>query len=189
MYYIFYYQGGKMIYFTLFYEFFKIGLFSFGGGLAMLPLMQDVVFRKNWLTDQQFLDIIAISQVTPGPIAINTATFVGHQVAGIPGALIATFSSALPSFIVILIVASIFYKIKNNSKKDLFFRGVKPVTLALIAFAGIIVAKPTFFVNNNSQTLKATLIFLIVFLGTKYAPKINPILILLSTSLAGIFLF
>lgn len=178
-----------MIYFILFYEFFKVGIFSFGGGLAMLPLMQDVVFRQNWLTEQQFLDIIAISQVTPGPIAINTATFVGHQVAGIPGALVATFSSALPSFIVIIIVASFFYKIKNNTKKEYFFRGVKPVTLALISFAGIIVAKPTFFVNNYSQSLKATLIFIIVFLGTKYITKINPIIILLSTSLLGIFIF
>ncbi|WP_432204516.1 chromate transporter [Cetobacterium somerae] len=178
-----------MIYFILFYEFFKVGIFSFGGGLAMLPLMQDVVFRQNWLTEQQFLDIIAISQVTPGPIAINTATFVGHQVAGIPGALVATFSSALPSFIVIIIVASFFYKIKNNPKKEYFFRGVKPVTLALISFAGIIVAKPTFFVNNYSQSLKATLIFIIVFLGTKYITKINPIIILLSTSLLGIFIF
>ncbi|MBC2853879.1 chromate transporter [Cetobacterium sp. 2G large] len=178
-----------MIYFTLFYEFFKIGLFSFGGGLAMLPLMQDVVFRQNWLTEQQFLDIIAISQVTPGPIAINTATFVGHQVAGIPGAFVATFSSALPSFIVILIVASIFYKIKDNPKKDLFFRGVKPVTLALISFAGIIIAKPTFFVSDYSQGIKAIFIFLIVFLGTKYISKINPIIILLLTSLLGIFIF
>lgn len=178
-----------MIYFILFYEFFKVGIFSFGGGLAMLPLMQDVVFRQNWLTEQQFLDIIAISQVTPGPIAINTATFVGHQVAGIPGALVATFSSALPSFIVIIIVASFFYKIKNNPKKEYFFRGVNPVTLALISFAGIIVAKPTFFVNNYSQSLKATLIFIIVFLGTKYITKINPIIILLSTSLLGIFIF
>lgn len=178
-----------MIYFTLFYEFFKIGLFSFGGGLAMLPLMQDVVFRQNWLTEQQFLDIIAISQVTPGPIAINTATFVGHQVAGVLGAFVATFSSALPSFIVILIVASVFNKIKNSTKKDFFFRGVKPVTLALIAFAGIIIAKPTFFVRDYSQSAKAVFIFLIVFLGTKYAPRINPVIILLTTSLAGIFLF
>ena len=155
----------------------------------MLPLMQDVVFQQNWLTEQQFLDIIAISQVTPGPIAINTATFVGHQVAGIPGAFIATFSSALPSFLVILVVASIFYKIKNNPKKDFFFRGVKPVTLALITFAGIIIAKPTFFVKDYSQSFKAVFIFLIVFLGTKYITKSNPIIILLLSALLGIFLF
>ncbi|WP_297596354.1 chromate transporter [uncultured Cetobacterium sp.] len=177
-----------MIYFILFYEFFKIGMFSFGGGLAMLPLMQNVVFKHGWLTEQQFLDIIAISQVTPGPIAINTATFVGHQVAGIPGAITATFSSALPSFLVILIVATIFYKIKNNPKKEFFFRGVKPVTLALIAFAGIIIAKPTFLVDNYLQSLKASFIFILVLLGIKYI-KINPIIILIASSFLGIFLF
>ena len=81
------------------------------------------------------------------------------------------------------------YKIKDNPKKDLFFRGVKPVTLALISFAGIIIAKPTFFVSDYSQGIKATFIFLIVFLGTKYISKINPIIILLLTSLLGIFIF
>lgn len=155
----------------------------------MLPLMQEIIFKQNWLTEQQFLDIIAISQVTPGPIAINTATFVGHQVAGIPGALVATFSSALPSFLIILIIASIFYKIKNNPKKDLFFKGVKPVSLALICFAGIIIAKPTFFINDYFRAAKAALIFLIVFFGTKYIYKINPIIILLLSSLMGIFIF
>lgn len=177
-----------MIYFILFYEFFKIGMFSFGGGLAMLPLMQNVVFKYNWLTEQQFLDIIAISQVTPGPIAINTATFVGHQVAGIPGAITATLSSALPSFLVILIVASLFDKIRTNSKKEFFFKAVKPVTLALITFAGIIIAKPTFLINDYSQSIKALFIFLIVFFGMRYI-KINPIIILLASSFLGIFLF
>ena len=178
-----------MICLILFIEFFKIGMFSFGGGLAMLPLMQEVVFKYSWLTESEFLDVIAISQVTPGPIAINTATFVGHKVGGTLGALVATAGSALPSFIVIIIIASIFSKIKNNPKKEFFFKGVKPVTLALITFAGIIIAKPTFFVNDYSQSLKAILIFIIVFVGTKYLNKINPIIILLTTALAGAFIF
>lgn len=178
-----------MIYLILFYEFFKIGLFSFGGGLAMLPLMQNVVFQNNWLTEQQFLDIIAISQITPGPIAINTATFVGHQVAGVPGAFVATFSSALPSFIVILIVANIFDKIKDNPRKAFFFKGVKPVTLALITYAGVIIAKPTFFVSHHIDGLKAGLIFILVFLGMKYITKVNPIIILIAASTLSLILF
>ncbi|MGL5356299.1 MAG: chromate transporter [Cetobacterium sp.] len=186
-----------MIYFILFYEFFKIGMFSFGGGLAMLPLMQEVIYKNSWLTEQQLLDIIAISQVTPGPIAINAATFVGHQVGsevngvfgGIFGAIVATFGSSLPSFLVIIIIASIFSKIKNNSKKEYFFKGVKPVTLALITFAGIIIAKPTFFVKDYSQSAKATILFISVFLGTKYLSKINPIIILIFASIIGGFIF
>ncbi|MGL4997515.1 MAG: chromate transporter [Cetobacterium sp.] len=178
-----------MIYFTLFYEFFKIGIFSFGGGLAMLPLMQEVIYRNHWLNEQQLLDVIAISQVTPGPIAINAATFVGHQVGGILGAIVATTASCLPSFIIIIIIASIFSKIKNNPKKEYFFKGVKPVTLALITFAGIIIAKPTFLVKDHSQSIKAFCLFLIVFLGTKYIPKINPIITLIFTALIGAFIF
>ncbi|MGL5743946.1 MAG: chromate transporter [Cetobacterium sp.] len=178
-----------MIYLILFIEFFKIGIFSFGGGLAMLPLMQEVVYKYSWLTETEFLDVIAISQVTPGPIAINTATFVGHKVGGIFGTIVATTGSALPSFIVIIIIATVFSKIKNNPKKEFFFKGVKPVTLALITFAGIIIAKPTFFVSDYSQSLKATLIFIIVFVGTKYLTKINPIIILLTTAIAGAFIF
>ncbi|MGL5797251.1 MAG: chromate transporter [Cetobacterium sp.] len=178
-----------MIYFILFYEFFRVGMFSFGGGLAMLPLIQEVIYRNSWLTEQQLLDIIAVSQVTPGPIAINAATFVGHQVGGVLGAIVATTAASLPSFIVIIVIAGMFSKIKKSKKKEFFFKGVKPVTLALITFAGIIVAKPTFFTNNHSTTLKASIIFIAVFLGTKYFKKINPIIILLTSSIIGIFIF
>lgn len=176
-----------MIYFILFYEFFKIGLFSFGGGLAMLPLMENLVYKYNWLTQQEFLDIIAISQVTPGPIALNTATFIGHKTAGITGAVVATLSSALPSFIVILIVANIFYKIKDSKYKEYFFRGVKPVTVALITYAGLIIAEPTFLQGEISTRIKALGIFIWIFIAPKYI-KINPVFILLITSVFCIFI-
>nr|WP_307776020.1 chromate transporter [uncultured Cetobacterium sp.] len=177
-----------MIYISLFYEFFKIGIFSFGGGLAMLPLIHDVVLNNRWLTEQQFLDVIAISQVTPGPIAINAATFVGEQVAGIGGALFATLGCSLPSFIVILIIANIFSKLKNNKNKNYFFIGVKPVTLALISFAGIIIAKPTFFSDVLKNNLISLIIFVTVFFITHFT-KLNSILILLIISGLGAFFY
>lgn len=178
-----------MIYLLLFYEFFKIGIFSFGGGLVMLPLMQDIIFKYSWLSNQEFLDIIAISQVTPGPIAINAATFIGYKVGGILGGVVATLASALPSFIIILIVARVFDIIKKSRKKDFFFIGVRPVILALISFAGVIIAKPTFFVKDLRQVIGAFAIFLIVFLVTKYVRKINPVIVLLVASLCGVYIF
>lgn len=176
------------IYLLLFLEFFKIGMFSFGGGLAMLPLIQEIVLKHNWISKAEFLDVVAISQVTPGPIAINAATFVGNKVKGIPGALIATFGCVLPSFIIILIISSVFYKFKNSEKKDYFFKGVKPVVLALIIFAGIIIAKPTFNGANLATSIKAIIIFVLTFLGTQFV-KINPVFFLILSAIIGLFVF
>lgn len=207
-----------MIYLQLFYIFFKIGIFSFGGGLAMLPMVQEEVFKYNWLSEAEFLDIISISQVTPGPIVVNTATFVGHKLGGILGALSATSGVTFPSLIIILIVAAIFDRLKNNSYKEAFFRGVKPVTLALILYAGIIVGQPTF-VNGidtlSSNSLKSgetlfnlsgflkpliefqfmgysfNLVAIGIFFGTIYASKkikVNPVFLLLGSGLMGLIL-
>lgn len=175
-----------MIYILLFLEFFKIGLFSFGGGLAMLPLIQNIVLKHNWISEPEFLDIIAISQITPGPIAINASTFVGNKVGGIFGAFIATFACALPSFLVIIFISYILKNIKNRYK-NAFFSGVKPVVLALISFAGIIIGK-SLFQNGYENSLKAILLSILVFLGIKYS-KLNPIFFLLLSGIVGIFLF
>ena len=109
-----------MIYLWLFLEFFKIGLFTFGGGYAMIPLIKEVVLKYEWLTEAQLIDFIGVCESTPGPIAINMATFVGSSQAGIAGAAIATLGVVLPSFIIILLVASILKKfIKNLNIKYL----------------------------------------------------------------------
>ncbi|MGL6166832.1 MAG: chromate transporter, partial [Fusobacteriaceae bacterium] len=117
-----------MIFFKLFYVFLKIGFFSFGGGLAMLPMVQKEVYKYGWLSESEFLNIISISQVTPGAISINTATFVGLKMGGILGALSATLGIVVPSLVTILLIALVYEKIKNNPYKEAFFRGVKPVT-------------------------------------------------------------
>jgi chromate transporter len=178
-----------MIYLKLFYIFFKIGLFSFGGGLAMLPMVQAEVFKYGWLTQADFLDIISISQVTPGPIVVNTATFVGHKMGGILGAISATAGVTFPSLIIILMVVMIFDKMKDNPYKNAFFRGVKPVTLALILYAGIIVGKPTFI--NSMENLSINYIAIGIFLAFIYAAnkfKVNPIFLLLGSGALGLIL-
>ncbi|MCI5562408.1 MAG: chromate transporter, partial [Intestinimonas massiliensis] len=111
----------------LFWSFFQIGLFSFGGGYAALPLIQHQVVEQNgWLTISQFTDIITISQMTPGPIALNSATFVGIQIAGLPGALIATLGCILPSCIVALTLAWFYYKYRNLSLVKGVLQGLRP---------------------------------------------------------------
>src|SRR5574344_1472775 len=117
-----------MIHLKLLYVFLKIGFFSFGGGLAMLPMVKSETFKYGWITESEFLDIISISQITPGAIAINTATFVGYKIGGILGAFTASMGIVLPSLITVTIIAMFFNKIKENQYKNAFFRGVKPVT-------------------------------------------------------------
>lgn len=175
-----------MIYIILFYEFFKIGLFSFGGGLAMLPLMKNIVLKYHWISESDFLNIISISQITPGPVAVNTATFIGEQVGGVVGGVIATLATTLPSFIVMLIVAKLFDKLKDNYYKNAFFSGVKPVTLALITYAGFIILKSILNVENLSQNLKLLIIFLVVFLGMRFFKFINTISFLIVSFFLGV---
>ena len=122
----------------LFWSFFQIGLFSFGGGYAALPLIQhQVVEQSGWLTISQFTAIITISQMTPGPIALNSATFVGIQIAGFPGALIATLGCILPSCIVALTLAWFYYKYRNLSLVKGVLQGLRPAVVALIASSGL----------------------------------------------------
>ena len=120
----------------LFLEFFKIGLFSFGGGYGMLPLMEETVVARNWLDTAQFFDFVGVAESTPGPIAINMATFVGTSQAGFLGAVAATLGVVLPSFIIILLIAAVLKNITGNRFFKGFMKGVKPVVTALIIATG-----------------------------------------------------
>ncbi|NLW60687.1 MAG: chromate transporter [Firmicutes bacterium] len=120
----------------LFFTFFKIGAFTFGGGYAMLPLIQDaVIYKHGWLTQQEFLEVIAIAEMTPGPIAVNTATFVGYRTAGLLGSTFATLGVVLPSFLIILVIARFFGGLTDLPWAKGFFTGVKPAVIGLIGFA------------------------------------------------------
>lgn len=117
----------------LFTTFFKIGLFSFGGGFAMIPLIQrEVIERHKWINSKDFVDMLVLAQSTPGPIAVNTAVFVGYKTAGIAGAVAATLGTVLPSFIVILLLALFFAEVRDNRHVDAAFRAMRPAVVALI---------------------------------------------------------
>ena len=117
----------------LFTTFFKIGLFSFGGGFAMIPLIQrEVIERHKWIGEKDFLDMLVLAQSAPGPIAVNTAVFVGYKTAGVMGAIMATLGTVLPSFIIILLLALFFAEVRENRYVDAAFRAMRPAVVALI---------------------------------------------------------
>lgn len=130
-----------MIYVYIFSMFFRIGLFSFGGGLAMLPLIFQSVQDFGLMTAQEFSDLVALSQVTPGPIAVNAATFVGFNYSGLTGALTATLGVCLPSFIIMMLVTRFMEKFKESATLQGAFTGIRPVTVGLIAAAVIFVSE------------------------------------------------
>ena len=190
-----------MIYFQLFYTFFLIGLFTFGGGYAMIPMIEDQIVGKGWMTDAQLSDFIAISESTPGPFAINISTFVGSQTAGIFGAVCSTIGVVLPSLIIIILVAIILSKFLKNRFVQGALNGVKPVIIGLITATAIIFfVKMALFAGNPifSQTVvfnRAGVALLIVLASFVFIYKIgqkkslNPILLLLLSAVLGVVLF
>ena len=130
-----------MIFLQLFLTFFIIGLFGFGGGYGMLSLIQaETVVKHHWLSSSEFTNIVAISQMTPGPIAINSATFVGMRIAGLAGAIVATIGCVLPSCIIVLILARLYLKYKEMDLLKGILKGLRPAIIALIASAGVTIA-------------------------------------------------
>jgi len=128
-----------MILLRLFLEFFYVGLFIFGGGLAAIPFLQQMSEKTGWFTIQQLMDMIAISEATPGPISVNIATFAGYVVAGVPGGIVATLGLIAPSIIIASIVARLLSRFRENTYVDSAFYGLRPASLGLIAAAGLTV--------------------------------------------------
>ena len=182
-----------MIFLQLFYTFFKIGLFGFGGGYAMLSMIQgEVVTRYGWLTSQEFTDIVAISQMTPGPIGINSATYVGFTATGsIWGAIIATFAVVLPSFILMLAISKFFLKFQKHPAVEAVFSGLRPAVVGLLASAALVLMNVENFGSPSKDTYTFTLsciIFLITFIATKRY-KVNPILMIVICGIAGLIFY
>ena len=125
-----------MIYLQLFLEFFKIGLFCFGGAFGMIPLIEETVVKHGWLTESEFFNLIGVCESTPEPIAVNTATYVGSVMGGPLGSIAATLGVVLPSFLIILLIASVLKNLTDNKYFKGFMRGVKPVVVALILSTG-----------------------------------------------------
>ena len=126
-----------MIYLELFFEFFKIGLFTFGGGFAMIPLVEDAAVNNGWLTSAEFYELIGVCESTPGPIAVNMATYIGSLQGGFFGSFCATLAVVLPSFLIILLIAAVLKNFTENKFFKGFIRGVKPVIAALILATGV----------------------------------------------------
>lgn len=125
-----------MIYLQLFLEFFKIGLFCFGGAFGMIPLIEETVINRGWLTEAEFFNLLGVCESTPGPIAVNTATYVGSVMGGPLGSIVATLGVVLPSFLIILLIAAVLKNLTDNKYFKGFMRGVKPVVVALILSTG-----------------------------------------------------
>ncbi len=176
-----------MVYITLFFIFLKIGMFSFGGGLAMLPIIEREVVNHNWLTVEEFMKIVSISQMTPGPIAVNTATFVGNKAGGVLGAMIATIGLTLPSVVLMLLISSFILKVQNHPLKISFFTGIKAVSISLILFAAFNLGGNIFFVDNSTKIIP------IIFTGIFYLiinkSRLHPLVIIALAGSIGYFIF
>lgn len=180
-----------MIYLTLFLTFFKIGLFTIGGGYAMIPLIQSEIVDKGFMSFDELLDFIAVSESTPGPFAVNIATYVGAEMAGFWGAVLSTLGVVLPSFIIILTVASFFRKFKENKYVKGCMSGLKPAVVGLIGAAILSIAKTDFFpdgfalenINFAAQICTLIITSVMFLLAIK---KIHPIIIVLISAAAGI---
>lgn len=193
-----------MIYLQLLWVYLKIGLFGFGGGYAMLSLVQDeIVTQQGWLTMQQFTDIVALSQVTPGPIGINSATYVGYTVTGsIWGAIIATFAVSLPSFLLVLLISVFFHRFRTNRWVDAAFSGLRPATVGLIASAALLLSlypsailgwmqgtgTSSILVAENFPDLKSLGLF-VLCLFVAFKRWVHPILLIFLAGIAGLILY
>ena len=187
-----------MIYFNLFYEFFIIGPLMFGGGLAAIPFLQQMGERTGWYSTVQLMDMIAISEITPGPIGINMATYVGYTVAGIPGGIIATIALILPMIIISLFVAQFMLRFKENTIVQSAFYGLRPASLALIAAAGIVVLQLSLLrIGLWEETgslidlfdTKAIALAIILIIVTNLAKKVHPIVFLACSAVIGMVVF
>lgn len=181
-------------YLILFFEFFKIGLFAVGGGLATLPFLYDLADKYSWFTHQDLSNMIAVSESTPGPIGVNCATYAGVNALGILGGAVSTLGLVLPSIIVILCIARVLNKFQNNSYVQSAFCGIRPAVTALIAVAFVDVAKTAVFsIDLFRQTgsfadivnIPSLILFAVIFAATNKL-KLHPIIFILFAAAAGV---
>ena len=174
-----------MVYLSLFMVFFKIGLFNFGGGYAMISFLQnETVLRHSWLTASEFTDIVAISQMTPGPLGVNLATYAGYVVSGnVFGAALATFALCLPSFLLMLFLSSWLQQHHSSRSVQDAFSALKPAVCGLIAAAAIMLCG-----NGNIRDWRGIIIFLLSFIAIMFF-KAKPALVMAAAGGMGLVLF
>lgn len=182
-----------MIYLELFLSFLKIGLFTIGGGYAMLPLIADTVITKGWLSSEVFIDFIAVAESTPGPFAVNLATFVGTNVGGIPGSIAAVFGLFVPSFVIIYVISYFAERfLKNKYVKDAFV-AMRATVVALIINAFVTVAVAAFFKESkiavDTVNWFGIVWFAVCFFVLRFFKKIHPIFIIILSAGVGILFY
>ncbi len=168
-----------LIYLHLCFEFFRIGLFSFGGGYATLPFLYHIADTYHWYTPQQLSDMIAVSSITPGPVGVNVATFAGFSTAGILGALLATTSVILPSYVLVIIISKLLEKFKTNKKVQAAIYGLKPAGCGLLSAVALNIFK------DNVTGLFGVLLFLIL-LFMSFQQKRDPLFYLGISAIVGL---
>lgn len=184
-----------MIYLRLFWAFFQIGLFSFGGGYAAVPLIKSQIVEVNhWLEMSQFADLITIAEMTPGPIAVNSATFVGQQIAGLPGAIVCTCGCILPSLLILLVLSWLYMKFRNLSTVQGMLAGLRSAIVAMIASAGLSLLLLALFnssfselVLSNFRVTEGVIFIISLVLLRKY--KVNPIAIIFGSGIVGTWVY
>ncbi len=184
-----------MVYLRLIYEFFKTGLFAVGGGLATIPFLRDMGASTGWFTDADLTTMIAVSESTPGPMGVNMATYVGYHIAGIPGAILATLGLITPSIIIILVIAGFLARFRDSKIVDSAFRGLRPASTALIAAAGLSVAKNVLMRLGDGEIQCSTLfnwpsvlLAAAVFVCMQIKPlkKLHPIVFIGASAVIGV---
>lgn len=175
----------------LFIEFFQIGLFTIGGGVASLPLIETLILNKNgWITVSEFQHLVVISEMTPGPIAVNASTFVGNKMFGLIGGIVATLGVVLPSFIIVIVLAKVYFKYRNLKTVNSVLNGLRPTVVGLVGFAtfgialnAIFMISPYNFHELNFNLVRILLLALYIYILRKY--KTSPILIIVLSGLLG----
>lgn len=183
-----------MIYVILALEFFKIGLFAVGGGPATIPFLMELMEKYQWYTQEEFTNLIAISQSTPGPVGVNMATYSGYLAAGIPGALLATIALVSPSVVIIMLISKVLTKFSQSETIKGIFYGLRPAVTGLITTSVIGIIQITLIIKTEVGSIlniKTLVLFLLLFLlmQIKYLNKMHPGIWMLGAAIVGIFIF
>ena len=179
-----------MIYLQLFWAYLKIGIFGFGGGYAMLSMIQfEIVDHYGWMTVEEFADMVALSQMTPGPVSINIATYIGYTVGGILGSLVATAAIVLPSLLMLYLVLKFLFKHKENYIVKTTLASMKPVIAGLIFVAALMMMNPVSFADAGLHGSNISVIICAVTFCCVFWTKINPILLIIASGLVGYFVY
>lgn len=180
-----------MIYVQMLWTFFRLGLFTVGGGYAMLPLIQSEIERLGWITAEEFIDMIAIAEMTPGAIGVNTATFVGFRLGGLFGAFVATTGIALPSLIIVVSVSRVLDKFRGHPTVEAILFGIRPVVAGLIASAALFIAQAAV-IQTGGSGLGVDPVAMAIALASGLAVwyyRVHPVAVIVAAGIAGVMVF